>query len=262
MKVAWIAINAIDETPELLNSRSAYEESSINELASSIREHGILQPICVRPNGERYVLVFGMRRLKAAVRAGLPEVPCSIQIADDDRAFLLNAIENLHRQQLSGADRVRAIERLAATNLSGNEISRRTGFNQSTISRWLRIDRRPLLKDALEADQLDVGRAMALVAAPEPALPELLQLAPTLPQAAIKERVALLNEGMRNAYPRATVDSRRLLEILRLLTLIEHVEGDDRDVLERIHARAELILGLPAHRPRTARQLTTASSVA
>jgi ParB/RepB/Spo0J family partition protein len=127
MKVAWIPVDAIDETPDPLNSRQRYDESSINELASSIREQGILQPICVRPNGERYILIFGMRRLKAAIRAGLTEVPCSIQLADDDRAFLLNAIENLHRQQLSGADRVRAMERLAATNLSGNEISRRTG---------------------------------------------------------------------------------------------------------------------------------------
>jgi len=254
MKVAWIAIDAIDETPDLLNSRQHYEESSINELAASIREHGLLQPICVRPTGDRYVLIFGMRRLKAAIRAGLIEVPCSIQVADDERAFLLNAIENLHRQQLSGSERVRAIERLAATSLSGNEISRRTGFNQSTISRWLKIDRRPLLKEALEADQLGIGRAMALVAVPESALPELLQVAGSLPQTSIKERVAEINQSMRYAYPRRSLDSRRLLEALRLLTVVERVVYEDRHILERIHQRAAQILAVTETRTGVAGQ--------
>jgi hypothetical protein len=108
----------------------------------------------------------------------------------------------------------------------------------------LKIDRRPLLKEALEADQLDIGRAMALVAAPEPALRELLDLAGSLPQADLKERVAQMNQGMRYAYPRRSVDSRRLLEALRLLTLVEHVEGDDRKILERIQQRADQILGV------------------
>jgi ParB-like nuclease domain len=59
MKVAWLGIDQIDETPPELNSRQTYDEASINELAVSIKEHGILQPICVRPKGERYELVFG-----------------------------------------------------------------------------------------------------------------------------------------------------------------------------------------------------------
>jgi ParB family transcriptional regulator, chromosome partitioning protein len=244
MKVAWIALGEIDETPVELNSRQTYDEASINELAASVQEHGILQPLCVRPNGERYTLVFGLRRLKAATRAGLQEVPCTIQVADDDRAFLLNTIENLHRHQLSGAERVRAIERLAATSLTGREISRRTGFSQSTIARWLKIDRRPVLKDALEQDRLDVGRAMALADAPEEALPHLLDLARALPQTALKERVAELNV-MRNASPRTTVDSRRLLEALRLLTLVEDVHSEDRGLVEQIHRVSARLLGRP-----------------
>jgi ParB family transcriptional regulator, chromosome partitioning protein len=235
VKVAWLPIGDIDETPPELNSRRVYDETSIDELAASVTELGILQPLCVRPTGTRYVLVFGMRRLRAAVRAGLEEVPCTIQVADDDRAFLLNTVENLHRRQLTGAERVRAIEKLAATDLGVREIGRRTGFHAATISRWLKIDRRPLVKEALESEILDLGRAMALADAPDEALPALLEQAPALRQDELKARVAQARV-LRYATPRS-VDSRRLLESLRLLTLVQRV-GDDDDgaLLDQIQA--------------------------
>jgi hypothetical protein len=65
------------------------------------------------------------------------EVPCTIQVIDDGEGFLVELVENLHHQQLSGAERVRAIERVAATGLGVREMSRRTGFDPSTILRWL-----------------------------------------------------------------------------------------------------------------------------
>ena len=134
----------------------------------------------------------GSSALRAAIRAGLHEVPCTVRVADDDRAFLLNALENLHRQQLSGTERVRAIERLAATGLGVREISRRTGFNPSTISRWLRIDDCAELKAALEAGTLDLSRAKILVEAPRAALRELIEQAPGLSVAELRARVASL----------------------------------------------------------------------
>jgi ParB family transcriptional regulator, chromosome partitioning protein len=232
MKVAWLPLADIDETPPELNSRATYDESTLNELAQSMEELGVLQPICVRPAGERYTVVFGNRRLKAAARAQLPEIPCTIQLADDDRAFLLNTVENLHRQQLTGTERVRAIERLAATSLSVTEISLRTGFNKSTISRWLKIDRRLPLKEALESDRIDIGRAMALADAPEDALPQLLRSVHRLSQQEIKDRVVEL----RNATAPASVDSRRLLELVRLAGLIRAVEPSDLPLLDQVEA--------------------------
>jgi len=232
VKVAWLPVGEIDETPPELNSRTVYDEASIAELAASVAAHGVLQPLCVRPAGARYVLVFGMRRLRAAVRAGLSEVPCTIQVADADRAFLLNTVENLHRRPLSGAERVRAIEKLAATDLGVREIGRRTGFHPATISRWLKIDRRPLVKAALEREVLDLGRAMALADAPEEAVPALLEVAPRLPQDELKARVAAARV-LRNATPRS-VDSRRLLEALRLLTLVQTVSADDAALVEQL----------------------------
>lgn len=250
LKVAWIALGDIDETPPELNSRQVYDEVSINELAASVREHGILQPVCVRPIGERYLLVYGMRRLKAAIRAGLQEVPCTIQVADDDRAFLLNTIENLHRHQLSGVERVRAIERLAATNLGVRDISRRTGFNPATISRWMKIDRHPALKDALEREAVELGQAMELTRAPAEALADLLEQAPSLGRAALRERVEELRVLCCTTPPASRPDrDRELIQHARAVrTLLAQGAADEissaaRRELDRLYGHLVLLRG-------------------
>lgn len=211
----WIPIERIDEPGSLQNSRQTYADTSIAELASSIREHGFLQPLCVRPRGQRYALVFGVRRLRAARQAGFQEVPCTIRVADDDRAFLLNAIENLHREQLSNAERVATIERLAATGLGVREIGRRTGFNPSTISRWLRINARPKLKRALEDGRVDVARAVILVEAPSATLDGLIEQARTMPAAELRRHVALIKHG--SSASGVSEDDANLVQALRCL---------------------------------------------
>jgi ParB family chromosome partitioning protein len=248
--VSWLPVTQIDEPPAGQNSRRFYPEASLAQLAASIREHGLLQPLCVRPNGSRYQLVFGVRRLRAAMRAGLHEVPCTVRVADDDRAFLLNALENLHRQQLSGTERVRAIERLAATGLGVREISRRTGFNPSTISRWLRIDDCAELKSALEAGTLDISRAKILVEAPRAALTELIEQAPGLSVADLRARVASLKSKSKSKSKskpvsgpsRAQVDNVHWLrEALRCLRAARH--ADDPVLLDDIRSEIKRLAG-------------------
>jgi ParB/RepB/Spo0J family partition protein len=198
-KVELIPTESIDEPSAARSSRRRYADRSIHELAASLRHEGLLQPICVRRKGTRFELIFGMRRFRAALEAGLTEVPCTVREADDDRALLLNALENLHREQLSNVERVKTIERLAASGLGVREISRRTGFNASTISRWLRINRRPELKKALEDNRLDIARAVILVDAPAPAVSSLIQQAPTISAAELRRRVAAIKTGSQKA---------------------------------------------------------------
>ena len=190
--VVWLPTASIDEPGAEHNSRGSYKDSSIRELAESLRNEGFLQPLCVRRKGGRFELVFGVRRFRAATQAGLSEVPCTIRDADDDQALLLNAVENLHREQLTNLERVRTIERLASSGFGVREISRRTGFNPSTISRWLRINRLPELKQALEDDRVDIARAVILVDAPPSALRKLIARAPALPAAELRRQVAAL----------------------------------------------------------------------
>jgi ParB/RepB/Spo0J family partition protein len=218
--VVWLPVADIDEPSRTRNSRRAYPEGSIKELSASLRQDGFLQPLCVRPHGPRYELVFGVRRFRAALQAGLLDVPCTIRTADDDRAFLLNAIENLHREQLSNAERVAAIERLAATGLGVREIGRRTGFNPSTISRWLRINRRPALKEALEEGRIDIARAVTLVEAPKSALRDLIAAAPNMPAAELRRQVMSVRNRGRVSADDDDENRRHLNEALRCLRAV------------------------------------------
>jgi ParB/RepB/Spo0J family partition protein len=204
VRVAWLDVRAIAETPALCNSRMHYDESTLDELVASIREHGILQPILVRPLSANtpgmtaeepraaqwpaYVVIAGNRRLLAGRRAGLSFVPCTILVTDADGAFVLNLVENLQRRELSGRERVRALSLLAGLTdahgrtLGVRDLSRRTGLATGTISAWLRIDRKPVLKAALEEERLDIARAMALVSAPDRSLPGLIERANCMSQ--------------------------------------------------------------------------------
>jgi hypothetical protein len=111
-------------------------------------------------------------------------------------------------------------------------MSLRTGFNKSTISRWLKIDRRLPLKEALGSDRLDTGRAMTLADAPEDALPQLLRTVDRLTQQEIKEQVVAL----RNATAPASIDSRRVLELVRIVGLIRSVQLGDQPLLDQVEA--------------------------
>jgi ParB family chromosome partitioning protein len=244
VKVAWIGVGEIDETPPELNSRQTYDEASINELATSIQEVGLLQPVCVRPQGARYTLVFGMRRFKAAIRAGLAEVPCTIQVADDDHAFLLNSVENLHQKQLSGTERVRTIERLAATNLGVREIGRRTGFSHATISKWLRLADKPIVLEALQEERLDIARAMALAPVrDEQRVAELVAAAPSTPQAAFYELAKAAAQGgsLGTTYV-AAQDDARLADAKRKLSLVRVVSPLGRATLLEIRELVAMLL--------------------
>lgn len=238
--MVWLRTDSIDEPTPARNSRRAYQDESIRELAASLRTQGLLQPVCVRPNGQRYEVVFGVRRLRAARQAGLEEVPCTVQIADDDRAFLLNAMENLHREQLTNTERIRTIERLASTGLGVREISRRTGFNASTISRWLRINGRVELKRALEEDRIDIARAAILVEAPPSGLDRLLEQAMQMPTAELRRQVASLRREQHRDRSRS--DQRRHM-MQALLSLRAVVATDDQDLLWSIQQEIDRLFG-------------------
>jgi ParB family chromosome partitioning protein len=264
---AWLSIGEIVETPEERNSRTVYDAESINELAASIKEHGILQPLLVRPvdahetdryptllvNGQPqspgYVVIAGNRRLKAARLAGLDEVPCAVKVASDDQSFVLNIVENVQRRELTGRERVRAITLLASLedvdgrSLGVHDISRRTGLSTATISQWLRIRTKAALREAVEEERLDIGRAMRLVSVPEETLEEMIDRAGSLSQQDLGREVAAINRSPETRQKRiATVNQRRLLHAYQQLMLVDEVDNDLRDQLELIRQRVHELL--------------------
>jgi hypothetical protein len=158
----------------------------------------------------------------------------------------LKLAASLQRRRLSGAERVHAIEQLAATRLGIRELGRRTGFAPSTISRWLKIDRCPALKRALQTEALDIGRAKVLADAPQAALSDLIPIALGLSRADLARQVAAIR-AQPGLAPRELLghrsNSRRIERAEQLLESISRLSAEDRSTLERVRDRIDDLLG-------------------
>ena len=153
--------------------RKKFPKESLEELAGSIRAHGLLQPIIVTPvagpgAGGRFQLVAGERRWRAAQLAGLHTVPALVQEIRNDQSLELALIENLQREDLNPLEAASAFERLTREfGLTHEEVARRTGKDRATITNLLRLLRLPADVQQLLADgKLSVGHAKALLALP------------------------------------------------------------------------------------------------
>ncbi len=146
-RVLFLPVNNIIPNPD--QPRKTFSQQSLEELASSIRELGLLQPLTVRRSNEGWELVAGERRLRAAKLAGLLEVPCiSLQI-DSQHSSLLALVENLQRKDLDFWEEALALERLISVyHISQEEAARRIGKSQSAVANKLRLLKLP--PDVLE----------------------------------------------------------------------------------------------------------------
>lgn len=140
--------------PNPFQPRKTFNDDSLQELAASIREFGVIQPLLVRRQGEIYELIAGERRLRASRLAGLTEVPVIVRELDDQEMAELAMIENLQREDLHFLEEAEGYQHLLASfNFTQEELARRVGKNQSTIANKLR-----LLKLAPEVRKMLVGQ--------------------------------------------------------------------------------------------------------
>ncbi len=136
--ISEIPIERIEPDPD--QPRTVFDETSLNELAASIREKGVIKPLIVQeivPN-ERYRIIAGERRWRASQLAGKGRVPCIVKHAGDD-AFILSLIENVQRENLTLRDESRAYAKLAAQGMTQQEIKKVTGKSQPHISTLVKI---------------------------------------------------------------------------------------------------------------------------
>lgn len=175
-----IKVTEISADPE--QPRRHFDEAALEELASSIREHGVLQPIVVAPSGGGYVIVAGERRWRATVRAGLDRIPALVRTLTDQHKLELSLIENLQRRDLNVLETATAYLKLRDQfNLTLEQIGRRVGGKSiSAISNTLRLLRLPdSVKAALAEGRLSEGQARPLVnldlAVVEEILPQILK---------------------------------------------------------------------------------------
>lgn len=166
----WIPLEKLKANPN--QPRKIFDEDSLHELAASIREHGIIQPIIVEANSDgTYIIVAGERRSRAARMAGLREVPAIIRNYSDERRLEVALIENVQRSDLNPIEEAQAYKRLMElTGLSQDEVAARVGKNRSTVANALRLLKLPEdMQNALAAQQMTSGHARAILSVVNPA---------------------------------------------------------------------------------------------
>jgi len=163
-----IDIDRIKTNP--VQPRFRLDQSRLEELAASIRENGILQPVLVRPSKDGYQLVAGERRLAAAQRAGLLRIPAVVREVPDERLLELALVENIQREQLNPIEEAQAYHNLMDTlRMTQEELAARLGKERSTTANALRLLKLPAAVRTLVADgKLSPGHARALLSLNSP----------------------------------------------------------------------------------------------
>lgn len=156
--------------PSSLQPRKDFPENELQELADSIREKGLIQPIVVRPRDNHYELIAGERRWRAARLAGLTEIPALIKEVDDQTALEIILVENLQRADLDPIEEAEGYKQLMERfGLKQEEIARRVGKNRSTIANALRLLQLPESVQAMiRAGKLSAGHAKAILSISDP----------------------------------------------------------------------------------------------
>ena len=151
--------------PNPFQPRKIFDETGLEELAQSIQSHGILSPIAVRQAGERYQIIAGERRFRAALRLGWSEIPAQVLDADDRQMAELALTENLQRKDLNDIEKAASFANYLETYGGTQEdLAKRLEINRSTVSNMIRLLKLPQqLQDAVCQEQISAGHARALL---------------------------------------------------------------------------------------------------
>ncbi len=162
--ISSIEISQIETNP--FQPRTNFEQDALNELAASIKEHGIIQPITVRKMGyDKYQLISGERRFRASQLAGLTNVPAYIRIANDQAMLEMALVENIQREELDAIEVAISYKRLIdECSLTQEQLSQKVSKQRSTITNYLRLLKLPVeIQLAIRNGDVTMGHARALI---------------------------------------------------------------------------------------------------
>ncbi|MDR0976442.1 MAG: ParB/RepB/Spo0J family partition protein [Prevotellaceae bacterium] len=191
--------------------RHEFDEESLQELADSIAEIGIIQPITLRKlSDDEYQIIAGERRFRASQRAGLTTIPAYIRTADDENVMEMALIENIQREDLNSMEIALAYQHLLDQyGLTQERLSERVGKKRTTIANYLRLLKLPApIQMALQNKQIDMGHARALITLPTPQL-----------------QVKIFEEVMANNY-----SVRKVEEMVKALNSGESVQSSGKKI--------------------------------
>ena len=158
-----IAIENIVPNPN--QPRTYFDETALNELAQSIKELGVIQPITVRKVGDKFELISGERRYRASQIAGLKQIPAFVRLADDRVMLEMALVENIQREDLDAIEIALTYQRLIdEINLTQEEMSKRVGKNRSTVTNYLRLLKLdPIVQTGIRDGMISMGHGRALI---------------------------------------------------------------------------------------------------
>ena len=200
--ISRIKISSISPNP--FQPRLDFDKEPLTELANSIREHGIIQPITVRKIGRNeFQIISGERRYQASKLAGIDELPCFIRIADDQHMLEMAIVENVQRKDLNAIEIAISYQRLIdECNLSQEQLGKKVSKNRSTVANFLRLLKLPIeIQKALREDKITMGHARAMLALSNE-----------------KEMVLTLNEILENNLSVRAVEEKRKSQVKSLST--------------------------------------------
>ncbi|HET6884188.1 MAG TPA: ParB/RepB/Spo0J family partition protein, partial [Pirellulales bacterium] len=158
-----ISVYDIEANP--YQPRREFDEAEIDQLSSSLQQHGLLQPILVRRVAERYQLIAGERRLRAAIKAGWSDVPVQVIEADDRKTAEIAIVENLQRKDLNALEKAASFHRyLQEYGCTQDELAGRLQLDRSTIANLIRLLELPeKVQQSLRSGEITSGHARALL---------------------------------------------------------------------------------------------------
>jgi ParB family transcriptional regulator, chromosome partitioning protein len=162
--------------PNPFQPRHDFSQIELEDLAASIKEHGLLQPVVVRKVGSTYQIIMGERRWRASQLAGFERIPVIVREADDNQALILALVENVQREDLNPIEQAKAYERLAREfNLNQESIARLVGKDRSTVANIIRLlDLSTSIQEMVIEKRLSAGHARAILSISSDSMREVL----------------------------------------------------------------------------------------
>ncbi|ETD15987.1 MULTISPECIES: ParB/RepB/Spo0J family partition protein [Prevotellaceae] len=216
-----IAIDEIEANPN--QPRREFDEEALRELAMSIREIGIIQPITLRQvAGNRFQIIAGERRWRASQLAGLKAIPAYIRTIDDESVMEMALVENIQREDLNAIEIALAYEHLMEdTGMTQEKVSERVGKSRTAIANYLRLLRLPAqVQMALQKKEIDMGHARALLSLDSPS-----------------QQIKVFNEVQKNGF-----SVRKVEEIVKQLKSGEDIQAGNKKIVAKTKMPEEFIV--------------------
>ncbi len=209
-------------SPNPYQPRTVWNQDDLVELSQSIRTNGVIQPIIVRPAGEKFELIAGERRFRAAKLADLKTIPALIRLASDEQLLELALIENIHRTNLNPIERAKAYHNYVNIfSLTQTEAAERLGENRSVIANHLRLlDLPDEIRQMLTDGSLSMGHARAILALPTDELRRKLANRAMVGRLSVREVERLVRRHLSTA----TTDSQSAISVRSKPTHIVDLE--------------------------------------